>query len=45
MGMTVDGVEAALGPPDKKVTIGAKIIYVYKDLKVTFTNGKVTDAQ
>jgi hypothetical protein len=45
MGMTVDQVEAALGPPDKKVTIGAKMIYVYKDLKVTFTNGKVTDAQ
>ena len=45
MGMTVDQVEAAFGPPDKKVTIGAKIIYVYKDLKVTFTNGKVSDAQ
>jgi hypothetical protein len=45
MGMTVDQVEGALGPPDKKVTIGAKMIYVYKDLKVTFTNGKVTDAQ
>jgi hypothetical protein len=45
MGMTVDQVEGALGAPDKKVTIGAKIIYVYKDLKVTFTNGKVTDAQ
>jgi hypothetical protein len=45
LGMTVDQVEAALGAPDKKVTLGAKIIYVYKDLKVTFTNGKVTDAQ
>jgi hypothetical protein len=45
MGMTVDQVESALGPPDKKVTIGAKIIYVYKDLKVTFTNGKVSDAE
>lgn len=45
MGMTVDQVEAALGAPDKKVSIGAKLIYVYKDLKVTFTNGKVTDAQ
>ena len=45
MGMTVDQVEAALGPPEKKVTLGAKIIYVYKDLKVTFTNGKVSDAQ
>lgn len=45
MGMTIDQVEAALGPPEKKVTLGAKIIYVYKDLKVTFTNGKVSDAQ
>jgi len=45
MGMTVDQVESALGQPDKKVSIGAKLIYVYKDLKVTFTNGKVTDAQ
>jgi hypothetical protein len=45
MGMTVDQVEAVLGSPDKKVSIGAKLIYVYKDLKVTFTNGKVTDAQ
>jgi hypothetical protein len=45
MGMTVDQVEAALGPPEKKVTLGAKQIYVYKDLKVTFVNGKVTDAQ
>ena len=44
-GMTVDQVEAAPGQPDKKVTIGARIICVYKDLKVTFTNGKVTDAQ
>ncbi len=45
MGMTVDQVEAAFGLPDKKVNLGAKIIYVYKDLKVTFTNGKVSDAQ
>jgi hypothetical protein len=45
MGMTVDQVESALGAPDKKVSVGAKLIYIYKDLKVTFTNGKVTDAQ
>ncbi len=45
LGMTVDQVEGALGSPEKKVTLGAKIIYVYKDLKVTFVNGKVTDAQ
>lgn len=45
MGMIVDQVEAALCAPDKKLTIGTKMICVYKELKVTFTNGKVTDAQ
>jgi hypothetical protein len=45
MGQSPDQVQAALGPPDKIVTIGTKQIYVYKDLKVTFVNGKVTDAQ
>jgi hypothetical protein len=36
---------AALGKPDKIVNLGAKQIYVYKDLKVTFLNGKVSDVQ
>jgi hypothetical protein len=40
LGQTVDQVEAALGQPDKKVNLGAKVIYVYKDIKVTFVNGK-----
>jgi hypothetical protein len=44
-GMTTDQVEAAMGKPDKKVTLGTKQIYVYKDLKVTFINGKVSDVQ
>jgi hypothetical protein len=44
-GMTPDQVEAAMGKPDKKVNLGAKQIYVYKDLKVTFLNGKVSDVQ
>ncbi|MGD1021611.1 MAG: hypothetical protein ABR880_02430 [Candidatus Sulfotelmatobacter sp.] len=44
-GMTPDQVEAAMGQPDKKVNLGAKQIYVYKDLKVTFLNGKVSDVQ
>jgi len=38
-------VKAALGPPEKIVNLGAKQIYVYKDLKVTFVNGKVSDVQ
>lgn len=45
LGQTPDQVVAALGQPDKMVNLGSKQIYVYKDLKVTFVNGKVTDVQ
>lgn len=45
LGQTVAQVEAVLGKPDKVIKLGAKTIYVYKDLKVTFTDGKVTDVQ
>lgn len=44
-GQTPDQVKAALGSPDKIVNLGSKQIYVYKDLKVTFLNGKVSDVQ
>jgi hypothetical protein len=44
-GQTPDQVKAALGQPEKIVTIGTKQIYVYKDLKVTFINGKVSDVE
>lgn len=44
-GQTIDQVVAALGQPVKKAKVGAKDIYYYKDLKVTFVNGKVTDVQ
>jgi hypothetical protein len=44
-GMSPDQVEAALGKPDKKVTLGVKQIYYYKDMKVIFMNGKVSDVQ
>jgi hypothetical protein len=44
-GQSPDQVKAALGAPDKIVSLGAKQIYVYKDLKVTFLNGKVSDVQ
>lgn len=45
LGQTVDQVQAVLGQPDEIVNLGAKVIYVYKNLKVTFMNGKVADAQ
>lgn len=45
MGMTMDQVQGSLGQPSKVVNLGPKQIYVYKDLKVTFLNGKVVDVQ
>jgi hypothetical protein len=45
MGMTPDQVQGSLGQPQKIVNLGPKQIYVYKDLKVTFLNGKVVDVQ
>ena len=45
IGQTTDQVTAILGQPEKIINLGAKQIYVYKDLKVTFVKGKVTDAQ
>jgi hypothetical protein len=44
-GQTPDQVKAAIGTPDKIINLGAKQIYVYKDIKVTFVNGKVSDVQ
>jgi hypothetical protein len=44
-GMTPDQVQAALGKPDKIVNLGTKQLYIYKDMKVTFLNGKVSDVQ
>ena len=45
MGQTTDQVVASLGQPQKVVNLGSKQIYVYKDLKITFLNGKVADVQ
>jgi hypothetical protein len=45
IGQTVQEVEAVLGQPEKKVDLGVKQIYIYKDLKITFLGGKVSDVQ
>ena len=45
LGMTIDQVRSTLGKPDKVFNLGAKTIYVYKDVKVTFIDGKVNDVQ
>jgi hypothetical protein len=44
-GSTEDQVIAAFGQPDKIVNLGAKKLYIYKDMKITFVGGKVTDVQ
>jgi hypothetical protein len=44
-GQTPDQVQAAMGKPEKIVNLGAKQLYIYKDMKVTFVNGKVADVQ
>jgi len=43
LGQTKDQVESIFGQPPKKATLGAKEIYYYQDMKVTFVDGKVTD--
>jgi hypothetical protein len=45
LGMTIAEVERALGRPKNTVDLGSKRIYVYKDLKITFLNGRVSDVQ
>ena len=45
LGQTPDQVIAALGQPKSIMDLGPKKIYVYKDAKVTFRDGKVADIQ
>jgi hypothetical protein len=40
-GQTIDQVVAILGQPTRIVSLGAKKIYIYKDLKATFQDGKL----
>lgn len=42
---TQEEVAANFGQPEKKIKLASKEIWVYKDMKVTFVNGKVTDVQ
>jgi hypothetical protein len=45
IGQTIDQVKAILGPPEKTFDVGKKQIFVYKDVKITFVDGKVADVQ
>jgi hypothetical protein len=45
IGQTPEQVKAILGEPDQVFDGGPKQIFIYKNLKVTFVKGKVTDVQ
>lgn len=44
-GWCIEEVTGAMGQPKNIVDLGAKKIYVYEDMKITFNGGKVTDVQ
>ncbi len=45
IGQTQDQVTAAFGQPLREAKLGVKQIFYYKDMKVTFTNGKVSNVE
>jgi hypothetical protein len=45
LGQTVNQVTGSFGQPTRIAKLGAKTIYYYKDMKVTFTGGKVSNVQ
>ena len=45
VGQTRDQVTAAFGQPTRVAKLGAKEILYYKDMKVTLTNGKVSNVE
>lgn len=45
LGQTIDQVTSSMGQPTRIIDLGVKKIYVYKDMKVTFKAGKVSDVE
>ncbi len=45
LGQSIAQVTAALGQPQSVIDLGTKKIYKYKDMKVTFRAGKVSDVE
>jgi hypothetical protein len=45
LGQNMDQVTAGFGQPLKLAKVGTKTIFYYKDMKVTFTNGKVSNVE
>jgi hypothetical protein len=45
LGDSTDQVVASMGQPDRIAKVASKEIYFYKDMKITFLDGKVSDIQ
>src|ERR1700678_95232 len=45
LGMSPDEVKQSLGNPAKIVDLGAKRVFIYKDMKIILIDGKVSDVQ
>lgn len=45
IGQTPDQVTAAFGQPMREANLGSKEIFYYRDMKVTFTSGKVSNVE
>ncbi len=45
LGQTIDQVTSSIGAPLTVVDLGPKQIYKYKDMKITFNNGKVSNVE
>jgi len=45
IGQTIDQVTAGFGAPLKVARLGVKTIFYFKDMKVTFTDGKVSNVE
>jgi hypothetical protein len=45
LGQTMAQVKAGFGEPQREAKLGAKVIFYYHDMKVTFKNGKVSDVE
>ena len=45
LGQTIDQVTAGFGAPLKVARLGVKTIFYFKDMKVTFTDGKVSNVE
>jgi hypothetical protein len=45
LGQTKEQVEAEMGKPETILDLGPKVVYVYKNLKIIFVDGRVTDVE